>query len=152
MADWFFQYEDLISILDQFSAESNSVEFQETWEYTKKMISAHAFAICPAGTSPKEALSIAWSQFETALDDDENALLSLDGIAANLINAVPHGQSIRFYHQLEIGFSVARGFSREEAEAEHEQIIAQPSWNFIELEIEKAEQAHYHLRLIEGGK
>ena len=158
MSDWHFQYIDMLQTLDIFADQSQNKEFQQTWIYTKKMIQAHSVAISPEGLPKEEALSIAWSQFEATFDEeDENALLSLAGIIANFVNAVPYSLSTIFYHTIEIAFARARGFSLEEAELQQqERQRVTPDWNIF------VDEPHYFddfskepsfggLRLIEGG-
>jgi hypothetical protein len=158
MSDWHFQYTNMINTLDVFAVQTQDKVFQETWIYTKKMIESHAIAICPSDIPKEEALSIAWSQFEATFDEDEeNALLSLAGIIANFINAIPYGLSTSFYHTIEIAFARARGFSQEEAELQKsERQRVNPDWNTFVAESDgfddvPKEEAFSALRLIEGG-
>ena len=158
MPNWLFQYRDMLQILDSFAKKTDDEAFQQTWLYTKKMIHAHALAICPAELPKEEALAIAWSQFEATFDEeDENALLSLAGIVANLVHSVPYGLSTEFYHTIEIAFTRARGFSQEEAEQQQrERQRANPDWTFFVDEPlyqdEVVQDNRYgSLRLIEGG-
>ena len=158
MSDWHFQYIDMIHTLDAFADQTENQAFQQTWLYTKDMILAHALASFPKDLPKEEALSVAWSQFEATFDeDDENAVLSLTGIIANFVNAVPYGLSTTFYHTIEIAFARARGFSIEEAEQQkRERQRANPDWNtFIDepyyFDDASKEESFGALRLIEGG-
>ena len=158
MPNWLFQYKDLLEIVDSFAIQTENEEFQQTWRYTKRMIHAHAEAIRPSELPKEEALAIAWAQFEATFDDeDENALLSLAGIVANLVNSVPFGLSTSFYHTIEIAFARARGFSQEEAEQlQRERQRANPDWTFfvdesLYREENTSENGYGTLRLIEGG-
>lgn len=158
MSRWLFQYRDMLQILDTFADQTDNNAFQQTWLYTKRMINAHALAICPPELPKDEAMAIAWSQFEATFDEeDENALLSLAGIIANLVNSVPYGLSTEFYHTIEIAFARARGFSQEEAELQQrERQLANPDWTFFVDEPPYyddvvQETCYGALRLIEGG-
>ena len=158
MPNWLFQHRELIKMVDAFVLQTNNEEFQQTWRYTKRMVGAHALASCPPGMPKEEALSLAWSQFEATFDEeDENALLSLAGIVANFVNAVPYGLSTEFYHTIEIAFSRARGFTQAEAEQQQkERLLATPSWSFFVDEVHYTDEIHREkgfgsLRLIEGG-
>ena len=160
MTDWLFQYKDLIDTLDEFASQSNDVEYQNAWKYTKAMITAHAQAIKPADVNNEEALAVAWAQFECTFDEDEDkALLALAGIIANLVNCVPLGQGSTFHEAIEVAFARARGFSKEEAIAQHrEWMSANPDmWHtFTEDSAEQRQSDQSSLRaqlqLIEGGK
>jgi hypothetical protein len=160
MTDWLFQYKELIDSLDDFALQSKNVEYQKAWRYTKAMISAHAFAIRPPDISDEEALSVAWAQFECTFDEDEdNALLSLAGIIANLVNCVPLGQGSAFHEAIEVAFARARGFSKEEAVNQHrEWMAANPdAWESFSEDLEEQrrsdrETLRSQLQIIEGGK
>ena len=156
MTDWLFQYEDLISTMDDYALSTESVEYQKAWSYTKHMMKAHAFAIRPEGVTDKEALSVAWAQFESTFDEDEEqALLPLAGIIANLVNCIPFGEGAKFHEAIEVGFARARGFSKEEATLQHQEwMAANPdTWNDYtdEAPIERR-KPRPNLQLIEGGK
>ena len=130
MTNWLFQYKDLIDTLDDFARQSENIEYQQAWIYTKAMIQAHALAIKPEDVSNEEALAVAWAQFECTFDEDEdNALLSLAGIIANLVNCVPLGQGAVFHESIEVAFARARGFSKEEAIEQHREWTVTPLCN-----------------------
>ena len=58
---------------------------------------------------------------EDTLDDDETrAIISLAGIIAALVSAVPDDQTAQFHRALEVGFALAR-FTEEDAHAQHEE-------------------------------
>ena len=160
MEDWLFQYNDLISTLDDFAIQTDCVKYKEAWDYTKQMINAHALAIKPTEVSNQEALAVAWAQFECTFDEEENnALLSLAGIVANLVNSVPLGQGATFHEAIEVAFARARGFSKEEALAQHQEWIeANPEiWDSFTEEKNEARQLERdfmrsQLQVIEGGK
>jgi len=160
MTDWLFQYKDLIDTLDEFASQSNSIEYQQAWQYTKAMITAHAMAIKPADVTNEEALAVAWAQFECTFDEDEDkALLALAGIIANLVNCVPLGKGSAFHEAIEVAFARARGFSKEEAIAQHrEWMSANPDfWTTYSEDSNEQRKAdreslRAQLQLIEGGK
>ena len=112
------------------------------------MIFAHAQAIRPANMSLEEAHSLAWSQFESTFDEHEDdAILSLAGIVINLVNAVPIGKTLAFHDTIEIGFAMARGFSKSEA-IDSQKRLAQELGAFI-----SSTQVHScTLSVVNGGK
>ena len=129
-----FYYNKLLAKLDLFASYTQSEEYHQTWEYTKKMIEAHAKAICPSDVSLEEARSIAWFQFESTFEEDENrSLLSLAGIVANLVNAVPFGYTRCFHECIEIAFALARGEEEEIARKQHRSHVQEQSANWRHL-------------------
>ena len=129
-----FDYNKILTKLDQFASYTQSEEYSQTWEYTKKMIDAHAIAICPSDLSVEEARSIAWFQFESTFEEDENrSLLSLAGIVANLVNAVPFGYTRCFHECIEIAFALARGEGEEMARIQHRSQVHEQSANWRHL-------------------
>ena len=122
MDKWLFQYRNLIETIDEFADEHGDEEFCCAWKYTKDMVTAHGLAIKPPNTPADEAMSIAWSQFEDTFDDnEEQGIVSLAGIIAHLVTSVPVGKSQEFHLALEVGFAKARGFSTEDAIAQHQE-------------------------------
>ncbi len=119
MQQWRYDYRKLHEEMDLFAEKIGCVAYSQVWTYTKRMVSAHAEAMRPAEMSPEDALSLAWTQFESTFDEeDDEALLSLAGIVIHLVNTVPLGQTCAFNEAIEIGFAMARGFSKEEAVAQ----------------------------------
>lgn len=165
MTEWTFQYNAFINSIDEFSIEHGDDDFAFAWMYTQKMVQAHGLAL--GGDAPEtESVAIAWSQFEDTFDDDEDgAVISLAGIIANLVGAVPIGKNAEFHRALEIGFARARGFSKEDAIQQHEKWIAEHDADYFpldrsiaivdnELEDEKPSTRDLRSRftLIEGGQ
>ncbi len=116
MQQWRYDYRKLHAEMDLFAQSMGDVAYSQVWTYTKKMLAAHAEAMRPEDMGFEEALALAWSQFESTFDeDDDEALLSLAGIVIHLVNTVPLGQTCAFNEAIEIGFAMARGFSKAEA-------------------------------------
>jgi len=125
MQNWQYDHTKFIQKVDQFANQIADDAFSQTWTYTKKMISAHALAMCPESMNEEEALSLAWSQFESTFDEQDDAILALAGIVIHLVNSVPLGKTLAFHDTIEIGFAMARGFSEEEAMLEQKALIQQ---------------------------
>lgn len=111
-----YEYQRVIEQLDQFDAVINDVTFHKAWMYTKLMVQAHGEAIRTLSNIQEDCHALAWSQFESTFDDDDDeSLLALTGIVIHLVNAIPFGQTKHFHHAIEVGFAMARGFSKTEA-------------------------------------
>ena len=148
MQNWQYDYNKLIEQLDHFALQISAPEFTEVWTYTKKMVTAHAFAISTSDMSEIEALSLAWSQFESTFDEHEDdAILALAGIVIHLVNTVPLGKTLLFHDTIEIGFAMARGFSKSEAMAQ-QRSLAQEVGAFITT----VQPRMTTLSVIDGGK
>lgn len=159
-SEWLFDYAALIGTIDQFAEEIECTDFTFMWAYTKAMVSAHGRAIAPPNAPDEEALAVAWSQFEDTFDDDETrAIISLAGIIAALVSAVPDDQTAQFHRALEVGFALARGFTEEDAHAQHEEWLED---NPDLLSLIREEEARHRansrqalkakLKVIDGGK
>ena len=121
-SEWLFDYAALIATIDQFGEEIDSPDFNYMWTYTKAMVQAHGQAIAPPGAPENEAMAVAWSQFEDTFDDDETrAIISLAGIIAAFVSSVPEEHTTQFHRALEVGFALARGFTEEDAHAQHDE-------------------------------
>ena len=159
-SEWLFDYAALIDTIDQFARDIESPDFAFMWTYTKSMVEAHGRAIAPPDTTEKEALAVAWSQFEDTFDDDETrAIISLAGIIAAFVSSVPEEHTASFHRALEVGFALARGFSKEDAHAQHDEWLEE---NPDLLSMIKEEEARNReterqalkasLTVIDGGK
>ena len=124
------------------------------------MIRAHGMAIAPEGTTEKEALAVAWSQFEDTFDDDETrSIISLAGIIAALVSAVPEDKTAQFHKALEVGFALARGFSEDDAHEQHNKWLEDNPELLSIIKAEAEIQREHELRnlkaslkVIDGGK
>ena len=111
-----YEYQYVIEHLDQFDTMVQDATFHKAWLYTKLMVQAHGEAIRTLSNSHDDCIALAWSQFESTFDDhDYESLLALTGIVIHLVNAIPFGQTKHFHHAIEVGFSMARGFTKQEA-------------------------------------
>lgn len=111
-----YDYNQLIHQLNQFCGRIDSPEFERAWKYTKLMVGSHGEAIRKLTGTKTDCQALAWSHFESTFDDEEHdALLALTGIVIHLVNSVPFGQTKAFHQAIEVGFSMARGFSKQEA-------------------------------------
>jgi|GEM_PF-6469143 len=148
MQNWQYDYKKLLQEMDTFSIQIADEAFSQVWLYTKKMIQAHAEAMRPELMSHEEALSLAWSQFESTFDEqDDEAILSLAGIVIHLVNTVPLGKTRIFHDAIEIAFTMARGFSREEAIEEHQSIVQE-----VNAMMASPYTSSTSLMIVEGGK
>ena len=148
MQNWQYDYNKLIEKVDHFALQISSRAFTEVWTYTKKMVTAHAFAIATSDMNENEALALAWSQFESTFDEHEDdAILALAGIVIHLVNTVPLGKTLLFHDTIEVGFAMARGFSEAEATAQQRR-IAQEVGAFITTTTPRVAT----LSVIDGGK
>lgn len=147
MQNWQYDYNKLIEKMDRFALQISHSAFSQVWTYTKKMISAHAMAIRPSDMSEDEAMSLAWSQFESTFDEHEDdAILSLAGIVIHLVNSVPLGKTLAFHDTIEVGFAMARGFSEAEAISAQKSIAQEVNAFISNAQIRPA------LSVINGGK
>lgn len=111
-----YEYQHIIAQLDQFDASLDDNTFHNAWMYTKLMVHAHGEVIRTLSDVQDDCSALAWSQFESTFDDDDyESLLALTGIVIHLVNAIPFGQTKHFHHAIEVGFAMARGFSKQEA-------------------------------------
>jgi hypothetical protein len=111
-----YEYQHVIEQLDQFDATVQDSTFHKAWLYTKLMVQAHGEAIRTLSNIQDDCTALAWSQFESTFDDDDyESLLALTGIVIHLVNAIPFGQTKHFHHAIEVGFAMARGFTKQEA-------------------------------------
>ena len=148
MLDWQYDYKKLLQERDTFSIQMADEAFSQVWLYTKKMVNAHAEAMRPESMSHEQAISLAWSQFESTFDEqDDEAILSLAGIVIHLVNTVPLGKTRIFHDAIEIAFTMARGFSREEAIEEHQSIAQE-----VNAMIASPYTAPASLMVVDGGK
>ena len=159
-SDWLFDYKALIATIDQFAEDIESSDFNFMWAYTKTMVKAHGHAIAPPNAPEEEAMAVAWSQFEDTFDDDETrSIISLAGIIAALVSSVPDKQITNFHRALEVGFALARGFTEEDAQAQHEEWLEENPELLLLIREEEArnrESARLNLKakltVIDGGK
>ena len=148
MINWQYDYKKLLQEMDDFSIQIADEAFSQVWIYTKKMIQAHAEAMRPESMPSEEALSLAWSQFESTFDEqDDEAILSLAGIVIHLVNTVPLGKTRTFHDAIEIAFTMARGFSRQEAIEEHQSIAQE-----VNAMIAMPYTSPSSLIIVDGGK
>jgi hypothetical protein len=158
--EWIFDYQALIDSINHFAKEIDSPDFIFMWKYTQKMVKAHGLAIAPPYIPEEEATAIAWSQFEDTFDDDESSsIISLAGIIAALVSTVPEANTTQFHRALEVGFARARGFSAEDAEAQHLQWL-NDNPDFLSLlkeeekrfRVKEREKLKAKFTIIDGGK
>ncbi len=153
MCNWQYDFPQLLEEMDTFANTLNDIAFTQTWIYTKKMIAAHAEAMRPKEMSLTEALSLAWSQFESTFDEnDDDAILALAGIVIHLVNTVPLGQTRAFHDAIEIGFARARGFSKEDAQQERLAASQASYHQGHEFELPTFHPSNPVLTVIDGGK
>ena len=145
---WQYEYKRLIDFLDQFSKESE-VRYQQAWSYTKHMVAAHAQAIRTQEIDLEESLALAWSQFESTFDENDEALLSLAGIVVHLVNSVPLGQTLAFHQAVEVAFLLARGFDEDDAVHQHKKAMAQSLAAFPDFKLSTVSTPS--LKVIDGG-
>ena len=134
---WQYEYTKLIGYLDQYADESEE-RYRQAWTYTKHMINAHAKAIQTPDMSNEESSSLAWSQFESTFDENDDALLSLAGIVVHLVNSVPLGQTLAFHQAVEVAFLLARGFDQANAVQQHKKAMAQSLSGFTDFQLSPA--------------
>jgi len=129
MQNWQYDYKKLLQEMDTFSIQIADEAFSQVWLYTKKMIQAHAEAMRPE------------------LMSHDEAILSLAGIVIHLVNTVPLGKTRIFHDAIEIAFTMARGFSREEAIEEHQSIVQE-----VNAMMASPYTSSTSLMIVEGGK
>lgn len=151
-SSWTYDYQHIINQLDQFAHFVNDNRFNTAWTYTKLMIAAHGNAIKTLSNSTEDCASLAWSHFESTFDEaEEEDLLALTGIVIHLVNTVPFGQTKAFHEAIEIGFSMARGFSKEEALQQLQQLQVQTASANTSILTHTCESASPTLQIITGG-
>ena len=151
-SSWTYDYQHIINQLDQFAARVNDNGFNTAWTYTKLMVAAHGNAIKTLSNSTEDCTSLAWSHFESTFDEaEEEDLLALTGIVIHLVNTVPFGQTKSFHEAIEVGFSMARGFSKEEALEQLQHYQAQTASANTSILSHTSDIASPSLQIITGG-